>query len=165
MFNWLKLPRLDERAEAAAKQMRYFRLFSQRGSLDQLGASALRAGFQIVHENTLETAFQWANDTDRPDFMFHVSFDDLEEMSVTAKSCRGDIFGLVMTSLPSQPKISIEKIGSLEEHELGRKAQQLRKIMLAFPDFDDGIEDFLRRAGLDQPFAAAVLQQRSDAGV
>jgi hypothetical protein len=154
MFSWLKLPRLDERAEAAAKQMRYFRLFSQRGSLDQLGASALRAGFEIIRENTLETAFQWASDADHPDFTFHVSFDDLEEMSVTAKSCRGDIFGLVMTSFASQPKIGIEKISSLEEHELGRKAQQFRKIMLTFPDFDDGIEDFLRRARLDQPFAA-----------
>jgi hypothetical protein len=95
MFSWLTLSRLDERAEAAAKQMRYFRLFSQRGSSDQLGASALRAGFDIIRENTLETAFQWPSDAGHPDFTFHVSFDDLEAMSVTAKSCRGDVFGLV----------------------------------------------------------------------
>jgi hypothetical protein len=158
MFSWLKLPKLEERAEAAAKQMRYFWLFSQRGSPDQLGASALRAGFEVIHENSVETAFQWAGDADHPDFNFHVFFDDLEEMSVTAKSCEGDIFGLVMTSFANQPKIGIEKMGSLEEHELGRKAQQFRKIMLTFPDFDDGIEDFLRRARLDQPFATAGFQ-------
>jgi hypothetical protein len=37
-----------ERAEIAAKQMRYFRLFSQKGSFEGLGASAKRAGFEMI---------------------------------------------------------------------------------------------------------------------
>jgi hypothetical protein len=40
-------PKLLERAEIAAKKMRYFRLFSQKGSFGELSASAQRAGFEV----------------------------------------------------------------------------------------------------------------------
>jgi hypothetical protein len=155
MISWLKSPRLEERAEAAAKQMRYFRLFSQRGSFDELGASARRAGFDVTHEDGFESHFRWAADADHPDFTFYVLCDDSEAVSVTAESCRGDIHGLVMTSIASEPKISIETKNSLEEYQLGRYADQFRKIMLMFPDFDDGIEAYLSRARVDQPFMPA----------
>ncbi len=157
MFYWLlKSSKLEDRAEAAAKQMRYFRLFSQRGSFDELGASARRAGFIATHEGAFEAKFQWAADGDHPDFTFHVSLDDHEKMSANAKSCPGDIFGLVMTSL--ETKISIEKDNSLEEHELGRHAYRFRSLLLTLQDFDDGIEEFVRCARLDQPFAATSFQ-------
>jgi hypothetical protein len=156
MLSWLKSPKLQERAEAAAKQMRYFRLFSQRGSFDELGASARRAGFEVIHEDAFEASFRWAADADHPDFTFHVACGDLEAVSVTAESCQRDIFGLVMTSIASEPTIVIEAKKSLEEYKLGRNADQFRKIMLTFPDFDDGMEQFLRRvARLDEPFMPA----------
>jgi hypothetical protein len=44
-------PKLLERAEIAARQMRYFRLFSQKGSFDELSASAQRAGFSATYED------------------------------------------------------------------------------------------------------------------
>jgi len=44
---------------------------------------------------------------------------------------------------------------SMEEFRIGRNADQLRRILLTFPDFDDGMEQFLRRVGLDQPFKPA----------
>ncbi|MDR3489337.1 MAG: hypothetical protein P4M05_31130 [Bradyrhizobium sp.] len=44
-------PKLVERAELAAKQIRYFRLFSQKGSFVELGALATHAGFKIFHED------------------------------------------------------------------------------------------------------------------
>ena len=155
-FNWLlKSPKLEDRAEAAAKQMRYFRLFSQRGSFDELGASARRAGFEVIHEDAFEASFRWAADGDHPDFTFHVSLDEKEEISATAKSCPGDIFGLIMTSHANEAKISIEKESSLEEHELGRHAYRFRSLMLALQDFDDGIEKFIRSGRLDGPFTSA----------
>jgi len=157
VLSWLNSPKLQERAEAAAKQMRYFRLFSQRGSFDELGASARRAGFKVIHEDAFEAHFQWAANTDHPDFTFRVSYEPLEAVSVTAESCQRDILGLVMTSIASEPAIVIEVKQSLEEFWLGRNADQLRRILLTFPDFDDGMEQFLRRVGLDQPFKPAGL--------
>ena len=74
---------------------------------------------------------------------------------MTAESCQRDIFGLVMTSIASEPTIVIELKQSLEEFRLGRNADQLRRILLTFPGFDDGMEQFLRRVGLDQPFKPA----------
>lgn len=154
MPGWLRLPKLQERTEAAARQMRYFRLFSQRGSFHELGASARRAGFEVIHENAFEARFRWAADADHPDFTFQVSCDDdPEAVTVTAESCQRDIFGLVMTSIASEPKIVIEAKNSLEEYQLGRNADRFRRIMLTFPDFDDGIEQLFRRmVRLDQPF-------------
>jgi hypothetical protein len=46
MLDRLKSPKLLERAKLAAKQMSYFRLFSQKGSFEGLAASAKRAGFE-----------------------------------------------------------------------------------------------------------------------
>jgi hypothetical protein len=155
VLSWLNSPKLQERAEGAAKQMRYFRLFSQRGSFDELGASARRAGFKITHEDVFEARFQWAGSTGDPDFTFRVSYDPLEAVSVTAESCQRDIFGLVMTSVATEPTIVVEMKQSLEEFRIGRNADQLRRILLAFPDFDDGMEQFLRRVGFDQPFKPA----------
>jgi hypothetical protein len=40
MFDWLKSPKVLERAQAAAKQMRYLRLFSERGRFQDLISSA-----------------------------------------------------------------------------------------------------------------------------
>jgi hypothetical protein len=152
ILGWLSSPKLQERAEAAAKQMRYFRLFSQRGSFGELEESARRAGFEVIREDAFEVSFRWAADADRPDFTFRVSRDALDALSVTAESCQRDILGLVMTGNASEPMIAIEAKRSLEEHRLGRNADQFRKIMLTFPDFNDGMEQFLRRVRLDQPF-------------
>jgi hypothetical protein len=155
VFGWLNSPKLQERAETAAKQMRYFRLFSQRRPFDELGASARRAGFEIIHEDAFEFRFQWAASTGHPDFTFCVSYEALEAVSVTAESSQRDILGLVMTSIASEPTIVVELKPSLEEFRLGRNADQLRRILLTFPDFDDGMEQFLRRVGLEQPFKPA----------
>jgi hypothetical protein len=141
MFDWLKSPKLLERAEAAAKQMRYFRLFSQKGSFGEMGASAKRAGFELIHEDAFdkEAGFRWAADAAQPDFVFHVSFENPDRVSVIAESY-GDIFGLVMVSHSHLPKIGIEAKPSLGKHELGRNADRFRKILLTFPDFDGGVE-------------------------
>jgi hypothetical protein len=156
MWNWLvKSPKLEERAEAVAKQMRYFQLFSQRGSFDEIGASARRAGFVVIQEGPFEASFQWPSDGDPPDFTFHVSLDDQEEMSATAISCAADLVGLVMTSYSDEPNISIEKDSQLERHELGRHADQFQSLMLTRQDFDDGIEKFVRRASRNASFMTA----------
>ena len=155
VFSWLNSPKLQERAEAAAKQMRYFRLFSQRGSFDELGASARRAGFKITHEDAFEARFQWATAAGDPDFTFRVSYEALEAVSVTAESCQRDILGVVITSVASESTIVVEMKQSLEDFRLGRNADQLRRILLTFPDFDDGMEQFFRRVSLDQPFKPA----------
>jgi hypothetical protein len=143
----LKSPELLERAEIAAKQMRYFQLFSQRGSFDELIASARRAGFEVTYEGAFakEAGFQWLSEG-APDFTFLVSFDNPEAVTVTAESF-GDIIGLVMTSVSNVPKISIEAKPSLAEHELGPNAQVFQKILLTFPDFDGGFQDLLGRLG------------------
>jgi hypothetical protein len=64
-------PKLLERAEIAAKQMRYFRLFSEKGSFGELSASAQRAGFEVTYEDAIEkeAGFQWPSEGD-PDFTF-----------------------------------------------------------------------------------------------
>jgi hypothetical protein len=158
MWDWLlKSSKLEDRAAAAAKQMRYFRLFGQRGSFDEIGVSARRAGFMAIQEGSFEANFQWAADRDHPDFTFHVSLDE-QEMSTTAISCAADIAGLVMTSHSSEPNISIEKKSQLEEHEVGRRAYQFRSLMLAHPDIDDGVEKFVRRAHLDPSSMTANFQ-------
>ena len=155
VLGWLNSPKLQERADAAAKQMRYFRLFSQRGSFDELGASARRAGFKIIHEDAFEARFQWADTANYPDFTFRVSYEPLEAVSVTAESCHRDILGVVMTSVASESTIVVEMKQSLEDFRIGRNADQLRRILLTFPDFDDGMEQFFRRVSLDQPFKPA----------
>lgn len=152
ILTWLSPLKLQERAEAAAKQMRYFRLFSQRGSFGELEESARRAGFEVIGEDAFGLSLCWAATVDHPDFTFRVSRDALDTLSVTAESCQRDILGLVMTSNASEPMIAIEAKRSLEEHRLGRNADQFRKIMLTFPDFDDGMEQFLRSVRPDQPF-------------
>jgi hypothetical protein len=146
MFNRPTYPKLPQRADNAAKQMRYFRIFSQKGSFSELRASAERAGFEAIYEETtnMDAGFRWAADGDHPDFTFHVSFEYLGAVSVTAKSF-GDIFGLVMNSISNLPKISIEIKPSLEEREIGRNARQLRKILLAYSDFDRGFDEMLGR--------------------
>jgi hypothetical protein len=140
-------PELLERAEIAARQMRYFRLFSQKGTFDELSASARRAGFRVTYEDPIhkEAGFQWRSESD-PDFTFFVSFVDSEAVTVTAEAYR-DIFGLVMTSVSNVPKISIEAKPSAE-HELGRNAHDFQKIILTFPDFDGGFQDLLGRLGI-----------------
>jgi hypothetical protein len=136
LFGWWRSPKLLERAEIAAKQMMYFRLFSQKGSFEGLGASAKRAGFEMIYEDALGkvAGFRWAADGD-PDFTFVVSFGDPEAVLVTADSY-GDIFGLVMTSISNVPKIIVEAKPWLAKDEFGRHARVFRKILLTFPDFD-----------------------------
>jgi hypothetical protein len=135
LFGWLRSPKLLERAEIAAKQMRYFRVFSQKGSFEGLGASAKRAGFEMIYEDVLGkvAGFRWAADGD-PDFTFLVSFGDPDAVSVTADSY-GDIFGLVMTSISNISNIIVEAKPWLGKHEVGRNTHLFRKILLTFPDF------------------------------
>jgi hypothetical protein len=139
-------PELLERAENAAKQMRYFRLFSQRGSFGELSASANRTGFELIQEDVFDkqASFRWAADAAQPDFLFHVWFENPESVSVIAESY-GDIVGLVMVSHSNLAKISIEAKPSLEKCELGTNADSFRKILLRFPDFDGGFEELLGR--------------------
>jgi hypothetical protein len=145
MFGRLKSPKLRERANLAAKQMTYFRLFSQKGSFEGLAASAKRAGFEMAYEDTLNkvAGFRWAAHGARPDFTFLVSHENSDAMSVIAESHR-DISGLTMISHPQLPKISVEMKPSLEKHEIGRNARQFQEILLTFPDFDSGAEEFSR---------------------
>ena len=84
VLGWLNPSKLQERADAAAKHMRYFRLFSERGSINELGASARRAGFEIIRDNAFEAELQWAATIDYPDFTYRVSYDPFEPVSVTA---------------------------------------------------------------------------------
>jgi hypothetical protein len=126
---------LMERAEIAAKQMRYFGLVAQKSSFSELLPSAQRAGFALLHEDTKrkEAEFQWA--TGEPDFFFSVSFERPDRVSVIAESY-GDIFGLVLVSHSHVPNISVETKPSLGKHELGRNALRFRDVLLMFPDFD-----------------------------
>jgi predicted DNA-binding ArsR family transcriptional regulator len=97
-----------------------------------------------MYEETImmEAGFRWAADGDHPDFTFHVSFENLDAVSVTAESF-GDIFGLVMNSISNLPKISIEMKPSLEERDIGRNTRQFRKILLAYSDFEGGFDQRL----------------------
>jgi hypothetical protein len=126
---------LRERAEVAAKQMRYFGLVAQKSSFSELLPSARRAGFALLskYAERREATFQWA--IGQPDFIFSVSFEDPERVCVFAES-RQDIFGLVLVSYSHVPNISAETMPSLANHELGRNALRFRKILLTFPDFD-----------------------------
>jgi hypothetical protein len=145
MFGRMKSPKLLERANLAAKQMRYFRLFSQKGSFEGLAASAKRAGFEMEYEDALHkvAGFRWAADGAQPDFIFLVSWENSDAVSVIAES-RRDIFGLIMISHSHLPKISVEMKPSLEKHEFGRNADRFRELLLKFPDFDAGAEEFGR---------------------
>ena len=126
---------LMERAEIAAKQMRYFGLAAQKSSFSELLPSAKRAGFALLNEDTerKEAAFQWA--AGETDFIFSVSFAYADRVSVIAESY-GDIFGLVLVSHSHIPNISVETKPSLGNHELGRDALRFRDMLLMFPDFD-----------------------------
>jgi hypothetical protein len=144
---WLTSSHLVERAEIAAKQMRYFRLVAQRATFAELGPSAKRAGFIQGHQDIerKEASFRWP--TGELDFIFFVSFEDPEAISVTAEAY-GDIYGLIMLSHSNLPNISVELKTVLEKHEIGRNAVRFRDILLKFPDFDGGIEEMHRRLGL-----------------
>jgi hypothetical protein len=136
LFGWLKSPKLLKRAEIAAKQ---------KGSFEGLGASAKRAGFEMIYEDPFgkEADFRWAAEGD-PDFTFYVSFGDPEAVLVTADSY-GDIFGLVMTSVSNIPKIIVEAKPWLAKHEFDQNAHCFRKILLTFPDFDTAAAKSLSR--------------------
>jgi hypothetical protein len=126
---------LMERAEIAAKQMRYFGLVAQKSSFSELVPSAKRAGFALLNEDAgrKEASFRWA--TGEPDFIFSLSFAHADKVSVIAESY-GDIFGLVLISHSHIPNISVETKPSLGNHELGRDALRFRDMLLIFPDFD-----------------------------
>jgi hypothetical protein len=143
-FGSRKPPEFLERAEIAAKQMRYFRLFSQKGSFESLSASAKRAGFDVIHEYALDqvASFRWGEGD--PDFTFFVSFSDPDAVLVNAES-HGDIFGLTMTSISSAPKMVVEAKYWLTKQEFGRNAYRFRKILLTFPDFDSTAEELFNR--------------------
>lgn len=129
-------PALMERAEIAAKQMRYFGLVARKSSFSELVPSAKRAGFALLHENAerKEAVLHWA--TGEPDLIFSVSFEHPTKVSVVAESC-GDIFGLALLSYSHVPSISVETKPSLGSQELGRNARRFRDILLTLPDFDD----------------------------
>jgi hypothetical protein len=132
-----KLSDLFERTEIAAKQMRYFGLVAQSLSFSEMLLSAKRAGFALVKEDTKrkEATFQWA--TGQPDFIFFVSFEYPDRVSVVAESQREDIFGLVLSGHSHVPNIfSVEAKPSLANHELGYNALRFRDRLLMLPDFD-----------------------------
>ncbi len=143
----LRTSHLTERAVIAAKQMRYFRLVTQRASFEELGHSARRAGFTANYEDVehKQASFRWA--VGKPDFLFFVSFECPERISVVAEGY-WDIFGLVMLSQPHVPNISVEFKTTLKEHELGPNALRLKDILMEFPDFEAGTAERLRRLGL-----------------
>ena len=145
LFGSRNSPKFLERAEIAAKQMRYFRLFSQKGSFENLSASAKRAGFDVIYEYDLDkvASFRWASGSD-PDFIFFVSFSDPEAVVVKADSY-GDIFGLTMTSISNAAKIVVEVKPWLTKREFGRDAQSLRQLLLKFPDFAPVAEESFSR--------------------
>jgi hypothetical protein len=141
----LKSAKLPERAKLAAKQMKYFHLFSQKGSFEGLAASAKRAGFEMEYEDVRQkvAGFRWAVDGDQSDFIFLVSYENSDAVMVIAESHR-DIFGLIMTSHSHLPKVAVEMKPSLEKHKLGRNALPFREILLTFPDFEDVAEESTR---------------------
>ena len=143
----LESSRLIERAVIAAKQMRYFRLFIQRASFDELRHSTDRAKFAVNYEDVehREASFRWA--VGEPDFLFFVSFENPARISVFAEAY-GDIFGLIMLSHSRLPNISVDIRPGLETPELGPNALRFRDILLKFPDFDGGTEEMRRRLGL-----------------
>jgi len=143
----LLTPNLIERAVIAAKQMRYFRLFTQRASFEELGLSARRAGFTANYEDGehREASFRWA--VGNPDFLFFVSFERPERISVVAEGY-WDSFGLVMLSHSRLPNISVEFRTTLERNELGPNAPRFRDLLLEFPDFEPGDAEMLRGLGL-----------------
>lgn len=132
----LKSSDLAERAEIAAKQMRYFGLVAKKSSFSELTPSAKRAGFALLKEDTerKEAGFQWA--TGKPDFTFSVSFENPDRVSVIAESCAGDIFGLVLVSHSHVPNFSVDTKPWLGNDELGSNALRFRNTLLMFPDFD-----------------------------
>lgn len=129
-------PDLLERAEIAAKQMRYFGLVAKKSSFSELTPSAKRAGFALLEQDIerKRAGFQWA--AGNPDFRFSVSFEDPERVSVIAESCAADIFGLVLVSHSHVPNISVETKPWLGSDQLGRNATRFRSTLLTFPDFD-----------------------------
>jgi hypothetical protein len=133
----LQTPHLMERAVIAAKQMRYFQLFTQRASFEELGDSARRAGFAANYEDVEhnEASFRWA--VGPPEFLFFVSFERPERISVVAEGYR-DFFGLVMSSHSRRPNISVEFKTALGKNEIGPNALLLRDMLLEFPDFEAG---------------------------
>jgi hypothetical protein len=126
---------LLQRAEIAAKQMRYFGLVAQKSSFSELLPSAKRAGFTLLNKDIerREAAFRWA--AGKPDFVFSVSFKHADRVSVVAESC-GDIFGLILISHSHVPNISVETKPSLGNDDLGRNALRFQGILLTFPDFE-----------------------------
>jgi hypothetical protein len=142
MFNWQNSAVLEMRAESAAKQMRYFRLFSQTALFYQLIPSAKRAGFALIEQDDLkkEAVFHWAASADDIDFVFHVSFNKADQVAVLADS-RRDIYGLIMLSHSHLPNISVETKSELAQHEFGANAVRFREILLTLPDFDGGTGD------------------------
>jgi hypothetical protein len=126
---------LMERAEIVAKQMRYFGLVARKSSFSELLPSAKRAGFALLNDDAerKEAGFQWA--TGEPDFIFSVSFEHPDRVSIIAES-RGDIFGLVLVSSSHVPNISVETKPWLANHELGGNALRFRDLLLKLPDFD-----------------------------
>lgn len=143
MFEWFKSPKLVERAEAAAKQMRYFRVFSQRGEFRELVPSALRGGFIVVGQGQRDVSFRWGTTPEsETDFLFNVSFENPDRAAVIAEACR-DLSGLVLVSHSNLPNISVEMKPAPSEQ--GSHALEFRKLLLKFPDFDGGVEDILAR--------------------
>src|ERR1700686_1296988 len=76
---------LIERAAIVAKQMRYFGMAAQKLSFSELLPSAERAGFVLLDKATeaKEAGFRWA--AGEPDFIFSVSFEHPDRVSVIAE--------------------------------------------------------------------------------
>jgi hypothetical protein len=138
MFSrWNQPSRLEQRANAVAKQMQYFHLFTQRGRFEDLVPSAERAGFVVGHRDSFRKAvtFYWRRDS-KPDFGFHVSFDDPLRTSVTAEAY-GDIFGVIMVGLADRSTICVTIKPAVAPRSLGRYARSFQKLLLAQAGFGE----------------------------
>ena len=60
-----------------------------------------------------------------------------------------------MTSIAGESTIVVEMKQSLEDLRTGRNADRLRRMLLALPDFDDGMEQFFVDFSLESPFKPA----------
>lgn len=142
MFGFFSSPDLARRAKLAAEQMIFFSAISKKVSFGELSASASRAGFIVDNEDEFrkEAGFHWAEGT--PDFSFYISYADPRAISVIAESY-GEIFGLVMVSHSHLPNISVETKEDFGV-TMGKSAIRFRNMLLGFPGFDKGSEDFFR---------------------
>jgi hypothetical protein len=125
---------LLQRAKIVVQHMKYFELAARKCSFSEIVPSASRAGFILLSEDPQEKEARFRWQLGEPDFIFSVSFNDPERVSVVAESC-GDIQGLVLVGHSHVTDISVETKPWLGSDEFGPNAMQFREILLSFPQF------------------------------